>query len=148
MNIAFLIKPKCETAFLYAQDSVRQGLEKMHYHRYTAIPVIREDGVYCGTITEGDFLWYILGRTESAHAEAPHCEIHTMERYTVQELLRPEFHPPVRIDATMEDLLTRVMEQNFVPVVDARDVFVGIVTRRDVIRYFASQASPKKDTDA
>lgn len=62
MNIIFLIKPKCDTAFLYTDDSVRQGLEKMFYHKYTAIPVIDHEGIYHGTITEGDFLWNILGK--------------------------------------------------------------------------------------
>ena len=62
MNIIFLIKPKCDTAYLYTDDSVRQGLEKMYYHKYTAIPVIDHDGIYCGTITEGDFLWNVLGK--------------------------------------------------------------------------------------
>lgn len=37
MNIIFLIKPKCETAFLYCDDSIRQGLEKMHYHHFLSL---------------------------------------------------------------------------------------------------------------
>ena len=38
MNIIFLIKPKCDTAFLYTDDSVRQGLEKMFYHKISRNP--------------------------------------------------------------------------------------------------------------
>lgn len=135
MNIVFLIKPKCNTAFLYTDDSIRQGLEKMHYHKYTAIPVIDHEGIYHGTITEGDFLWHILGR--NIQEASLSCDIRTTEHDFVADLLRPSFHPPVNIYATMDDLLQRVMEQNFVPVVDDRGVFVGIITRKDVIGYFS-----------
>lgn len=138
MNIAFLIKPKCETAYLYINDSIRQGLEKMHYHRYTAIPVIDRNGYYHGTITEGDFLWHILGR--SIEKSPISFDIRKSEREYVSDLLRSDFNPSVNIYATMEDLLKRVMDQNFVPVVDDRGVFVGIITRKDVIGYFTNQS--------
>lgn len=35
---------------------MRQVLEKMEYHRYTAVLILNKDGKYIGTITEGDFL--------------------------------------------------------------------------------------------
>lgn len=60
MNILFLLKPKCNVAYLNQSDTIRQGLEKMRHHGYTAIPVIDDNGIYVGTITEGDFLWNIL----------------------------------------------------------------------------------------
>ena len=137
MNIIFLIKPKCETAFLYCDDSIRQGLEKMHYHHYTAIPVIDHNGVYQGTMTEGDFLWYILNRNREN--DAIHCDIRTTEHTDISGLIRKDFNPPVNIYASMEELLQRVMDQNFVPVIDDRGVFVGIITRKDVIRYFVEK---------
>ena len=57
MNIAFLLQPKNDTAFLYDDFTLRQGLEKMKHHGYTAIPVIDREGKYVTTISEGDFLW-------------------------------------------------------------------------------------------
>ena len=111
MNIIFLIKPKCDTAYLYTDDSVRQGLEKMYYHKYTAIPVIDHDGIYCGTITEGDFLWNVLGKNPVNAALQQ--DIRCLEHQSVSDLLRPDFNPP------------------------DRNVFVGIITRKDVIGYFA-----------
>ena len=42
----------------------------------------------------------------------------------------------VSVSADMNELLLRIMEQNFVPVVDDRNIFIGIVTRRDIINYF------------
>jgi predicted transcriptional regulator len=35
----------------------------------------------------------------------------------------------------MEDLLDSVTVQNFVPVVDDTNAFIGIITRREVMRY-------------
>ena len=54
-------------------------------------------------------------------------------------LIRPEWNPPVRADATMTDLLEKVKERNFAPVVDDRGCFIGLITRRDVLTYFARQ---------
>ena len=59
MNIAFLLTPKADVAYIYDDFTVRQVLEKMEHHGYTAVPVINRGGGYVGTITEGDLLWYI-----------------------------------------------------------------------------------------
>ena len=36
----------------------------------------------------------------------------------------------------MDELLLKVMTQNYVSIVDDSDSFIGIVTRRDVMRYY------------
>ena len=59
MNVLFFITPKSEVAYLYEDYSLRQALEKMEHYRYSAIPIIDRNGCYIGTMTEGDFLWYI-----------------------------------------------------------------------------------------
>jgi CBS domain containing-hemolysin-like protein len=41
----------------------------------------------------------------------------------------------VSIDANIEDLIATSMNQNFVPVVDDKDTFIGIIKRRDIIEY-------------
>lgn len=128
MNILFLLRPKVNVAFLYYDNTLRQGLEKMQAHGYTALPVIERDGRYVGTVNEGDFLWHIVGRDET--------DIKAQETCFVRDILRSGWNPAVTVNATMDELLLRVMEQNFVPVVDDRQAFVGIITRKDVIRYF------------
>jgi CBS domain-containing protein len=40
MNILFFLKPKSETVFIYTDESLRQVIEKMEYHRYSAVPMI------------------------------------------------------------------------------------------------------------
>lgn len=60
MNVLMLLKNKSEVAFVYDTNTLRQGIEKMHAHGYSAIPVLSKDGTYVGSVSEGDFLWHIL----------------------------------------------------------------------------------------
>ena len=136
MNIAYFLLPKNRVAYLYDDYTFRQGLEKMRYHGYTAIPVISRSGKYVGTISEGDFLWQILSN------DAESRQIRSMkdlEQLNIRDLLRGNNYPPVRITVSMEELLSNAMNQNFIPVVDDLGNFTGIVTRKDIIRYFAEQ---------
>ena len=68
-----------------------------------------------------------------------------LEFMSVRDILRTDNYPSVGITVTMEDLLTNAMNQNFIPVVDDAGSFIGIVTRKDIIRYFAEKeaALPK-----
>lgn len=136
MNIAYFLLPKNRVAFLYDDCTFRQGLEKMRHHGYTAIPVITREGRYVGTVSEGDFLWKLL-----AAENAPLMErtMRDLESMSVRDILRTDNYPSVGITATMEDLLTNAMNQNFIPVVDDVGSFIGIVTRKDIIRYFAEK---------
>ena len=136
MNIAYFLLPKNRVAYLYDDYTFRQGLEKMRYHGYTAIPVISRSGKYVGTISEGDFLWQILSN------DAESRQIRSMkdlEQLHIRDLLRGNNYPPVRITVSMEELLSNAMNQNFIPVVDDLGNFTGIVTRKDISRYFAEQ---------
>ena len=131
MNLLRFLIPKSQVAYLEDTASVRNGLEKLRHHGYTAIPVISKNGDYVGTVTEGDFLWMLLEQEEHA--------LKSLEKKRVSDLIRRHWNPPVRVDETMEQMLSRLMEQNFVPVVDDRGVFVGIVTRRAVLGRYLSQ---------
>ena len=132
MNIAYFLLPKVRVAYLYDDCTFRQGLEKMRHHGYTAIPVISRTGEYIGTVSEGDFLWRIL----SEETENP-CTMKQLEQLRVRDILRGTHYPPVRITVTMDELLDSAMNQNFIPVVDDLGNFIGIVTRKDIIRYFS-----------
>lgn len=125
MNIPKILTPKAMTAYIGADDTVRQGLEVMRRHGYTAIPVLGEHGEYIGCITEGDFLRHILS-TGSTSMKA-------QERFRIGELVRRDFCPPLGIAADDDEVIDAVLQQNFVPIVDDRGCFCGIVTRRSVI---------------
>ena len=136
MNIAYFLLPKNRVAYLYDDYTFRQGLEKMRYHGYTAIPVISRDGKYVGTVSEGDFLWRLL-----ADGRNGPCSMKDLEQLQVRDILRETQYLPVRITVSMEESLSSAMNQNFIPVVDDIGNFIGIVTRKDIIRYFAEGKS-------
>ena len=129
MNVISLLTPKAQVAYLYEDYTVRQGLEKLRAHGYTAIPVLARDGSYIGTVSEGDFLWSILdGRDNSLAAQ---------EKLPLKKVMRKSFNPAVSVRVTMEELLDQAMRQSFIPVVDDRGAFVGIVTRQTIMRKLA-----------
>ena len=134
MNIAYFLLPKGRVAYLYDDYTFRQGLEKMRHHGYTAIPVISRNGQYIGTISEGDFLWRLLAEDEERQ-----CTMKDLEQLQIWDILQENSYPSVRITVTMEQLLDSAMNQNFIPVVDDIGNFIGIVTRKDIIRYFAQE---------
>ncbi len=133
MNIAHFLIPKHTVAYLYDDFTFRQGLEKMRHHGYTAIPVISRAGVYRGTVSEGDFLWRLLPTPDSQLD----FTMQDMESLLVADILAPTHYPSVDIRVSMDELLASAMKQNFTPVVDDLGNFIGIVTRKDIIRYFA-----------
>lgn len=136
MNILFFLTPKNEVAYIYEDDSLRQALEKMEHHKYSAIPVINRRGKYTGTITEGDMLWGIKNKFNLNLKEA--------ENVTVTAIDRRSDNRPVSADSDMEGLIDMALNQNFVPVVDDQKNFIGIITRRDIIRYFYNKSQKVK----
>lgn len=136
MNILFFLTPKCEVAYIEEDDSLRQALEKMEHHRYTAIPILTKDGRYYGTLTEGDLLWGIKNQLNLDLKEAEHINI--------TEIPRRDYNSPVGVRSTMEDLMDKALNQNFVPVLDDDERFIGIVTRRDLINYLYQQNANRK----
>ena len=112
------------------------------YHGYTAIPVISRDGKYVGTDSEGDFLWKLL----SEETDVPQaCTMKSLEHLHVRDLLQENQYPPVGITVGMETLMNSAMKQNFIPVVDDLGTFIGIVTRKDIIRYFSQKKETEED---
>lgn len=142
MNIAFFLTPKSSVAYLYDDYSFRQGLEKMKHHGYTAIPVITRDGKYISTVSEGDFLWKIV---RDDNDDINNITIKDTEKMSIADIVSNDKNPPVRITATIEELLTKSMNQNFIPVIDDADSFIGIVTRKDIIKYFFTSKNIKCD---
>jgi len=145
MNIAYFLLPKNRVAYLHDDHTFRQGLEKMRHHGYTAIPVITRDGHYLGTVSEGDFLWKLLDGEED-HLQP--LSMKSMEKLHVRDILRSDQYPPVRITVSMEELVNSAMKQNFIPVVDDLGSFIGIITRQDIIRFFAKKCDESRNAAA
>ncbi len=120
-----LLKPKSAVAFIYGDLSAEEGLKEFIKGGYTAVPVIDRDGVYLGVVSERDFLYRLLESNGAGLSES--------ENLTVADLASCTRFEPVPIDADIDTLFARIIEQNFVPVVDSRGMFSGIITRRDVL---------------
>lgn len=142
MNIAYFLTPKIDTAYLYDDYTIRQALEKMRAHGYTRIPVISRDGRYLNVVGEGDFLWYMLDLGEGAGISMHGAEELKLKNILGRENRRP--YKPVRITAARDELVELAMNQNFVPVTDDEGYYIGIVTRRNIMKHFAAQEPPKQ----
>ena len=126
-NILFFLTPKAMCAYLYDDYTMRQALEKMESAGYAALPILNKRGEYRGTLTEGDLLWAIKNMC--------YMDMRQAEAHRIMEISRRRDHLPVRVTTSMQDLVERATNQNFVPVVDDKDTFIGIVTRGNIIKY-------------
>ena len=134
-NILFFLTPKAMCAFLYDDFTMRQALEKMESAGYAALPILNKRGEYRGTLTEGDLLWAIKNMC--------YMDMRQAEAHRIMEISRRKDNIPVRVTTSMLDLIERAPHQNFVPVVDDKDAFIGIVTRKAIIQYCQQQLFPE-----
>ena len=134
-NILFFLTPKAMCAYLYDDYTVRQALEKMESAKYSALPILNRRGEYRGTLTEGDLLWAIKN--------VCYMDMRQAEAHRIMEIYRRRDNVPVRVTTSMHDLVDRASSQNFVPVVDDKDAFIGIITRRAIINYCRSLMFPE-----
>ena len=130
MNAAFFLTPKHDVAFLFNDCTLRQGLEKMRSSGYTAIPVIKRDGTYVGIVREGVFLWHIIEKSDDGA-----IRLRDLENVRLPQILQAEKFPAARITSPMEELVEYALLQNFVPIVDDENKFIGLVTRHRIMKY-------------
>ena len=131
MNILFFILTKDKTHYILSSFSLRQTIEKMEACGYTSLPIINEKGEYIATITEGDILRYIKKHND--------LTLKNSEKVKITDLEIKKEVKSIKVYSNMEDLIDVALEQNFVPVVDDSNIFIGIITRRSIISYFAER---------
>ena len=134
-NILFFLTPKAMCAYLLDDYTVRQALEKMEAANYAALPILNKQGEYRGTLTEGDVLWAMKNMCD--------MDLRKAETRRIMEISRKKDNIPVRVTTSMFDLIDRASTQNFVPVVDDKEAFIGIITRRSIIQYCQQKLFPK-----
>ena len=122
-------------AFVRDDYTVRQALEKMESSGYAALPILSRNGEYKGTLTEGDLLWAIKNMC--------HMDMRQAQTHRIMEITRRKDNVPVRVTTSMQDLIERATHQNFVPVVDDKGAFIGIVTRKAIIKYCEKKLFPE-----
>lgn len=126
MNILFFLTPKQDVAYIYDDFTLRQALEKMEHHRYSSIPVLNRKGEYVGTMTEGDLLWGIKNQN---------LKLENAEDIPIRSIPRKRDYKPVSVNTQMDELVAAAMTQNFVPVLDDKKSFIGLVKRNAIIQY-------------
>jgi CBS-domain-containing membrane protein len=119
-------------------NTVRQALEKMSFHRYTAMPVLNSEGVYLGTLRNDDVFDYFRRMGSINYRQAEHD--------SVMSILDVNYTRPLGQGATMTELVEEVKEHNYVPIVDDRGCFIGIILRRDVLNFLFEHY--RKDTES
>ena len=134
-NILFFLTPKAMCVYLYDDYTMRQALEKMEAAGYAALPILNKRGEYRGTLTEGDLLWGIKNMC--------YMDMRQAEARRIMEIPHRKDHVPVRVTTSMQELVDRATTQNFVPVVDDKDTFIGIVTRGNIIKYCRQRLFPE-----
>ncbi len=142
MNAAYFLIPRSEVGFLYEDFTIRQGLEKLKRSGFTALPVVTRKNQYIGTVSEGDFLWYLIQHPEKGPITSQ--PIQDLENVTVRDVLVLDRNQPLRITASVSELVFSAMNQNFVPIIDDLGSFIGIVTRKDIIRHFYHSEDEKE----
>lgn len=114
-------------AHLHADYTLRQALEKMEAAGYASLPILNKRGEYCGTLTEGDVLWALRNLCK--------MDLRQAETVRIMDFEHRRDNIPVTVNTSMYDLIDRAGTQNFIPVVDDKNTFIGIVTRRAIVKY-------------
>lgn len=126
INILKYLTPKSQVSCLNSEMSVRQGLEKFRAHGYTSVPVINEDGTYYGVISEGDFLWDIVNNDYEF--------IQQLENKKIKDMVHKKV-PSCKMNMDIDDIISFITNYNFVPIVDDRNILMGIITRKSIINF-------------
>lgn len=134
-NILFFLTPKAMCAYVYDDYTIRQALERLESAGYSALPILSRHGDYRGTITEGDLLWALKNQC--------YLDMRQAEARKIMEIQRRKDYIPVGVNANMQDLVQRASSQNFVPVLDDKDAFIGIVTRGQIMKYCCQRLFPE-----
>lgn len=129
MNIAAIMIPKISTVFFYENETIRQGMERFMMHGYTAVPVLNAQEQYIGSVTEGDFLRHLVSVQTT--------NLYLLEQSHIESIVRRDFCPALPIDASLNQVISVALNQNFIPIVDSGNTLCGILTRRIVIKYLA-----------
>ncbi len=126
-NILFFLTPKSTCKYVHAEDTIRQAMERMEHTHYTALPILNRRGEYCGALTEGDLLWALKNLCG--------FDMRKAESRRIMEIDHRKDNTPVKVCTSMRELITQAAEQNFVPVIDDKNTFIGIITRRAIMKY-------------
>lgn len=126
MNIFNFLTLKHDTFYLDYKCTIRQALEKFDHYKFTTIPLIDKDGKYITTISIGDILRYIKNVSKFDADASETVTLNKVEKYHPYKYLNSS--------SSLKEIYTLALEQNFIPIVDDRKMFIGIIKRKDILR--------------
>ena len=127
MNIFPYLTPKNNTYYIVDNLSVRQAIEKFDFYKFSVVPVIDENGKYINSISEGDLLCFIKNNNPISLKDLEKIPLFEVPRYRTYECLS--------ISSTFDEILNLSLNQNFIPIIDDRGMFIGIIKRKDIIKH-------------
>lgn len=139
MNILFFLTPKSEVTYVYDDSSLSKAAQIFSESGYTAIPLISKSGKYLGTLTSNDVLGCI---TENFN-----LNMRMASDFPIREIHRTKNSKAVNVSCDIEEIFETIINQNFVPVIDDDDSFIGIITRRSIVRWMHAGYNKSSNQD-
>lgn len=137
LNVFELLTPKSSVSFILDNFTVRQAVEKMLFHKFTVIPILNSEGEYVGSISEGDLLRFIVAQDGIDKEECESILIKDIDKY--------RSYKSVKVDASFDEIYEASLIQNFIPIVDDRNVFIGLIRRKEVVSYIKKMVDECKN---
>ena len=135
MNILLWLTPKSEVDFITDDASLFKALQTMQNRKFAAIPIISKSGKYVGTLSSGDILGCIKENFD--------LSIKASADFPVRNVRRTRDNKAISVTAKMDEVIALALTENFVPVVDDEDNFIGIITRREIINWMYHNLKPE-----
>lgn len=133
-NLFSNLTPKASTYYMSTTGSIRQALEKFDFHKFTVVPLLDEEGNYISTVSEGDLLRYIK--------QTNGLNLKKLENVLLKDIEHYRPYKSLRIDCDFKEILDLAQEQNFIPIVDDRGKFIGILKRKTILQYLIENTYP------
>lgn len=127
-NILSFLTPKASTYFIKANSTIRQALETFDVYKFSVVPMIDENGVFISTISEGDILRYIKNDCK--------FDIRVAESEYIMNINKYRPYVALPISTPMSEIIKLSLEQNFIPIIDDRGMYIGIIKRKTIIESF------------
>lgn len=124
MNIFSILIPKHVLTYLNSNDSLEGAVDFIMASSYTAVPVVDDKGQFVGTVSEGDFLKIVM-----EHGR------YNLKNFKVEDIVHKNDEGFVLNTTSTEEIFEKILDRNFLSVIDDRNCFIGIITRKAVIQY-------------
>ena len=104
----------------------QQRVLRLHVHLLSVPNYVNLFGAF---LSQGDVLWFIYELMQHGETDI----LSQCERTLVKQIVPAGKYTAAHIDIPETELVERALEQNYVPLVDDRKSFIGIVTRRSIM---------------